>query len=785
MMKRPVVAFSFSSIIGVLGADVFSKADWFVACLAAACFFVCVAAAAFLLWRQKREDLYFFTAVLLCFLLLFGLRTAQLKLPDDHICRLIGVGRASVEGRLAGMPRNTSWRTSYDLIADRCLVAGGWRDCCGVIKLHLYGQRELLAPGERVRVSGKLKLPDRALNPGQFDYRHYLANQDIHRELQAQAVSCLRLDGGRWAVPGRWLLRLRLAAESALVGSLGEETARPMKAFLFGKKDELAPNERDDFNRTGIAHVLAVSGLHVGLVFGFFYLLLRVLRCPLRWAMLAALGGAALYTMLTGAEIPALRATLMAAVVVLSFSFGREVDLFSVVLLVGIFFLLFNPGALHHPGFQLSFLVTLGIIALAPRLEAVFAFLPGRYLRSLVVVAIAAQLAVFPLTACHFHLVAPVGLLLNLLVVPLLSIALALGFIAMLFYYPLPFLAQVFGASGGVAAGLLMKVSSFFAALPGGYFHLPSPLLLTIAGYYFLLFSFSGYFLCSRRQRLALTVLFLLCLNAEMIRAWCRAPQGELEISFLSVGQGDAALLRCRNGGTVLIDCGAGPPAAAAARVVAPFLWELGVRRLDAVVLSHRDYDHAGGLAYLLRNFEVGAVIESVAAGGQLLNKELPEELIQRRAAQKLLVAKGQEIEGLPGIRLKVVHPPSDYRGNDNDGSLTLLVETSRFLAFFGGDIGVGIEKSLVSCLAGRRLDVLKVGHHGSAGSTSREFLSRTQPRLAVISCAGREEHGLPSTEVIKSLLFSGASVLRTDKRGMVRVSVSKSGEVEVETFIE
>ncbi len=784
-MKRPLVAFSFACIAGVICADAWSGLSPRAAISLAALLFAAGLCLGLFLLRRWRQGLYFFSALLLFYLLAFSLRLAQKSLPSDHLYSLRRQGRTDVEGRVVSMPRRGFRGASYELKVHRCRLGRSWRECRGRVRLYLYDGDELLAPGEMVRVSGKLGLPARALNPGQFDYRRYLANGGIHQELRAAALSCRRLQGDWLTSLGRRLLRLRLAAEQALDDSLGRETARPMKAFLFGEKSELEPSERDDFNRTGIAHVLAVSGLHVGLVLGFFYFALRLLRCPLRWAMLGALFCAVLYTLSTGAGLPAIRATLMAAVAVLSFLFGRESDLFSAVLLVGLFFLLLNPGSLYLAGFQLSFLATLGIIALAPRLEKRLDFIPGRYLRSLAAVAVSAQLSVLPLTAYHFHLVAPVGFLFNLLVVPLLSVALALGFVTMLLCVAAPFLAQVFGASGGLAASLLLRSSKLCAALPGGYFHLPSPMPITVAAYYLLLFSLAGYLFSSRRGRVLLLALLLLCLNGELVRSWQRAPRGELEVSFIAVGQGDAALLRRRGGGAMLIDCGRGPPADAGSRVIAPFLWEMGVRRLDAVVLSHADYDHVGGLRYLLRNFKVASVVEAVGARGESKAYRELEGAVEEAGVKRYFAALGQEIGGLGEVKIKVLHPPlGGYPGDANDNSLVFLVESGGFRAFFGGDAGRKVEESLLAALASRRLDVLKVGHHGSSTSTSARFLSAARPRLAVVSCAEREEHKLPNTEVLKSLLFSGARVLRTDKCGMVTVVVGEDGRVEVDVFV-
>jgi competence protein ComEC len=598
--------------------------------------------------------------------------------------------------------------------------------------------------------------------------------------LRVEAVT--RLD-----VPVHPLVGLRGSAQLRARHLFGER-AGAVEALLLARRGGIDPEVRDRFARAGLMHLLAISGLHVGLVAGTLTLLGAVLRVPPgRTAVLAA-AVTVMYVGFIGAPHAAARAALQVLLVLAARMLQRPALPFALLAAAAIPLLALDPFAVLDAGFQLSFAGTAGLIILRERLLRDW-IPPGPvYLRESLAMSCAATLATAPIAALHFGLVAPVGVAANIAAVPLTAAtvpALALALIAGALWEP----AGSFIAGG--ATLLLVALESVAAAaadVPAGHAHVPPAALLgwiaAAAG-----FAAARRGLRRRRVRPRIRRTLLLAAAASAFAFWpviaARLGDGALEIHAIDVGQGDALAIRTPRGRWLLVDAGMRSQRFDAGRSrVTPYLQKRGVRRLEWLILTHPDADHVGGAAAVLSAIGAAAVIDpAVAAGKRVFLDAL--DAASRAGAVWLEAEAGRELH-LDGVMLTLLHPRAaslDARPPDNDLSVVFRLEYGRFAALFLGDATEAVEAGLVAS-HGRavRADLVKIGHHGSITSSSEVLLRAAAPAVALISVGAGNRYGHPHPRVLERLQHHGVVVYRTDRHGWVRVRVRGDGAMHITT---
>lgn len=552
-------------------------------------------------------------------------------------------------------------------------------------------------------------------------------------------------------------LRRRLEAAPALAAEgLGSAFAR---ALVLGDAGAIPIPVRQGLTRLGLAHVLSVSGLHVVFVAGLGLLLGR--RLP-RWAR--ALPAAVLvlfYLMAVGPLPPLLRSAGMAALAGAALWLERPPVAANALALVAAGLVAWNPTLLGDLSFVLSLAATAGLVLLAPAFLAAWkADSPGSttFLRRALAVTLAAQLSTLPWTLPLFALVTPWAAVANLLAAPWLAFLLILSLGAASVSACFPALGDacvaVLDALASPALALSALPASPWVAFPGSL-SWPSALVAAAAITAALLWPRRGL----PALGLALVVLF----------AWRQVPERDppLEIAFLDVGQGDGILLR--DGSRALLVDGGGSLGGGdfGGRVLLPVLARFGITRLEAVVASHEDRDHCGGLVDLAGLVAIGEVAVSRAVA----DTDCGQALV--RAAPLRLLAAGDEL-ALGRWRLRVLHPARDAGGAGNDGSLVLRAEARGRRFLLTGDIEAPAERALLA--EDLAADLLKVAHHGSKSSSGEAFLDRAGARLAVVSAGRRNSFGHPAPAVLRRLAERGVRVLRTDRDGLVVVRIERGG---------
>lgn len=573
----------------------------------------------------------------------------------------------------------------------------------------------------------------------------------------------------------------RLPTPAAVRGRASAELHRAFgargplaNALVLSRTEGMDPDVRDAFARSGAAHLLSISGFHVAVVAALLVALARGVGAPGRAVEGLALGGVWGYVLLIGAPDAAVRSALLFSFVALARLTGRPLHPEGTLAAAYLALAAWDPGAPGRPGFQLSFAGALGLTRFAPAvddgLRRLAPALP-RPARSAVSAGVGATCASLPIVAWHFERVPVFGVPATMAAGPLVALAIP-GVLGVLLLGPLsPVLARF--AAGGADAVLaaLVAVVNAFARPAWASLALPRDWVL-LGGV-----GVAGAWLCLAAARDVGRAVRAAVVGAGAAAALALAPlaraiadRGTVGIDMIDVGQGDALLLRSPRSRWVLVDTGPrSDEHDAGVERVLPELRRLGVVRLDLVVLTHPHLDHVGGAPTVLRGVRVDRVLDP----GQALGTGGYVDALEAAGARGVpwtTTARGARFT-LDGMELAVLRPEGPPAGADvdpNDASVVLLLRYGVFSALFDGD-APSVSEDPAGTEAGT-VTVLKVAHHGSRTSSSRSFLERVRPALALVSVGRGNSFGHPAPDVIARLQAVGARVLRTDVSGRIRV---------------
>jgi len=712
-----------------------------------------------------------------------ALRTAPAPLPLDHLARRALDARVTLEARLDQEPVRWALDRTRLLVEVDALHLGPERlPASGRVQLTVYGEPTApLGEGQRILVDARVYRPIGFRNPGGFDYPAHLRRDGILLvgNTRGDRVTALTPDLPPWRVAAkRW-------AVTVITTRLPETSGALLAGLLLGERTAL-PRESDEaFRRAGVYHILAVSGFNVALLAGAVFTGLALCGVPRRGTAVVAAAVLLAFAAVVGAQPSVLRATVMGLLLLAALLLDRESQLPNALALAALALLIWRPGDLWEPGFQLSFAATAGIVYLTPWLTRLLVDRGWpNWLAAATAVSLGAQAAVTPLMLLHFNQLSLVGIVANLAVVPLAGVATTLGMGALLVELASATVADLLFQALWLVLLALRAAVHVAAALPAAMVHLPAPGPATVTAWYVALL-LAPLAAGSRRLR-AVVGLLLVVVGVLSAWPWLRPTESMLRVTFLDIGQGDAALIELPEGPRLLVDGGPGGGRRfdVGERVLAPFLWNRPLGRLDAVALSHWDLDHSGGLAAVFTHFDVGEFWESGRPPPG--PSDAVTALARSRTPRRVLTA-GRRL-WIGRALITVLGPGAGPPGAANDDSLVLRLDWRGVSLLLAGDLGSRGEAQLVERGGPLRTLALKVAHHGSRFSSTAPFLEATQPHLAVISVGARNPFGHPSPDALARLVSSGARVYRTDRDGAViletdgrrlRVTTWATGAVE------
>ena len=691
-----------------------------------------------------------------------------------------------VEGVLLYDAEDSGRRTSLALQVERLGASRQEWMVHGEARIAVDGNHRehlrTLSRGTRIAVWSRVSEPRPPGNPGGREIRGPVA-------LFGSTKSGLLVSEiAAGPAPWRALQRLRAGIRERLLGGgFPDDVLAVVAAMLIGDRTLAPPETERAFRDAGTLHLMAVSGLHVGLLSLLIYGVAVLAGVPRRKALAILLFVLPLYAALCGARPSVVRAVLMATAVILGLRRGLSGQAMNGLGLAALVLLAYSPWNALDVGFQLSFAATLAIIAaFRPEDPADTSWeRPGRWRTWILVplgVTLAAQLATFPILAWHFGRVVFGGLLVAVPAGLLAGPVLGLGF-AWLALAGTGLPGDVVAALLEVATEALIGLSEWGADLSFGAFRVARPALVWLLlwlGLAIVVLALRG-----ARRILPSALLVLLGLSALPL---IEPADGTLRLTALDVGMGDALVLALPAGGAVLLDAGTAFDGwSAGEAVITPFLAEMGYRRLRAAIPTHGDLDHVGGFPAVFRDLAVGEVWEGggTAEDGRYAVRRMHRERAKHGIPLRRLRA-GQRFQ-LGGARFSVLLSGDHTAGRQprsNERSVVLAVDYAGRRLLLTGDAGEATERALIARYgAALRADVLKVGHHGSRSSTSSEFLAAVAPEVALVSVRADPRRGLPDDGILERLTKSGARIHRTDRSGAVTVAIGPDGHLSVSAF--
>lgn len=677
-------------------------------------------------------------------------------------------GETTLEGRVASVPERLGDRVRFQL-----------RENDGrLIRASAVPLPWPLALGDRIRMTARLRSPEGPRNPGGRDRAGELAARGIGLEAIATAAPVRVAPPALLGALER--ARDRFARDASL--ALPPREAGLVRAIATGDRGGIDPDTSDAFARSGLAHLLSVSGLHLAVVALGAHRALRwaLARCdavvhrvdPRRMAAAATLPITALYAVATGADVPVVRSAIAAAVGIGGVLLDREVDALDALALAGLVVLAADPGALLDPSFQLSFVSVAGLALWSgplrralpvPRLPPTLAGRAGEALLAAVCASAAATLATTPIVACHFRRLSLLAVASNLPGVPIgsaLTVAAALAALAGTIAPPLS--APLLLACRPLAT-LLLAVNDVCASPRWATVAVGSPGLLGAACCYGALLV--AWKLHGSRRVLAAAAAAAALLLPPPLHHLLAVRRGGLEVTFLSVGQGDATAFLLPDGSAVLVDGGGEVQGRydPGERDVVPWLRDAGVRRIAALFLSHPHPDHLLGLPAVAAAFPVERFFTNGRSGDAAAQAALA------RLPPAEVLSRGMSFERA-GVRFEALASAEGHEAwTDNDASLVLRVTYGRSTFLMLGDVEAEGEAALLAADPARVLaDVVKIAHHGSATSSTPALVGATGARWAVAAVGHDNRFGFPAAGVVERWQERGAQVLRTDE-GAIR----------------
>ncbi|MGQ9504511.1 MAG: DNA internalization-related competence protein ComEC/Rec2 [Thermogutta sp.] len=631
-----------------------------------------------------------------------------------------------------------------------------WRNVSGRILLSVAGTESPYRPGDRLRIIGKLVRPPSPRNPGEFNLREYRRADRILAQVVVEYPEGITLvSSGAWWDPVVLLGRWRIAARLRLHRFLPESDHALAQSLLLGFRKEIPEEFEEALLKTGTIHILAISGLHVGILAGGFETALRLLRLPRRLRIPILLAVTILYLALAGGQPSTIRASVVLGVFLIGYLMHRPTFSMNTLAVAAMVLLILNPSDLFRPGPQLSFLAAsvLVVVTSSARLpsEKLLDFSLQsqsswnrslrRVLRNrllpLILLSVAIWLVTLPLVLNQFHILNPLGVVLTPILVPLITVAILTGFI-------LVFTAPVIGVGAAplawlchISLSIVETVITFTCRFLPLYCWLPSPGPIWVSGFYslwiiFLIWGWRGPFWLMRPILLALTAWFL---GGILTLVFPRsANPNEFRLTLLSVGHGLASVLELPNGEVWVYDVGSFGNGRIPARALAGYLWSRGVTRIDALILSHADLDHFNGLPQVLDYFRVKKVLVSPK---MFQHSEPGVDELRRLLNQSQIpcqvVSSGQRWGG-EGYNLEVIHPPSNFTSrNDNAQSVVILVDYAGRRLLLPGDLeGEGTQAILRTSPVS--VDVLVAPHHGSLRGQAGDLINWCRPHWLLVS---------------------------------------------------
>lgn len=700
----------------------------------------------------------------------FILTFCKIKNYDELL--LIAPMQADFTGRIVSIP-NSSDKTRLKFFMD--IESANKEPVNGKTLVFLSGESKVLAGlniGETISLHGDLRKPFYSTNPSQFDYSAYLKNFNTFTVLYSDGENFKFLKnkdtGLKWKI-FQYLNNTR----NKIIERHGKYLKSPnleiLGGIVFGD-DAVAPPDyiKDSFINSGLLHILAASGMNVAFIYTFWFFILKFFGIPFKPRVLSGMLVIILYTLMTGLGASVVRAALMLLFVLAGKLIDRDTHSVSLLSLVAVLMLIYNPAYINDVSFQLSFLVTFGLLTTAQIFAEKLSGVPN-WIKIPVLVPLVAQIWIAPVQMFYFNTFSLYSIFANITTVSLLSVISFCGFVSSVFAIIPPVADTVcmcFDFFMNYLLNVLVWISDFFANLPHCLVQTRHPDIWQLVLYYSMLLAVTCLIKYNQYKK---TLFVILVLGFALICTGIKPVSNELEIIAFDVGNADSFLIKTPQNKYFFVDTGKAPYKSGNSQakiIMLKYLKDRGIKNLEGIIVTHFDNDHSGGVVDFLQSVNVKTLYLNSTDGSTQTAKSIFKEV--KDSGQNVeFVKNNSEIYTEPDFKLSVYKACIDGKNKDNDSSTIALLSYKKFDMLFMGDAGVKTFTKIRNYIP-HNVEVLKVGHHGGAKVVDKSMLNHLGNTVSLIS-TGVNYFGHPNQGTLD--LLRETNILRTDSLNSIKIS--------------
>lgn len=700
----------------------------------------------------------------------FILTFCKIKNYDELL--LIAPMQADFTGRIVSIP-NSSDKTRLKFFMD--IESANKEPVNGKTLVFLSGESKVLAGlniGETISLHGDLRKPFYSTNPSQFDYSAYLKNFNTFTVLYSDGENFKILKnkdtGLKWKI-FQYLNNTR----NKIIERHGKYLKSPnleiLGGIVFGD-DAVAPPDyiKDSFINSGLLHILAASGMNVAFIYTFWFFILKFFGIPFKPRVLSGMLVIILYTLMTGLGASVVRAALMLLFVLAGKLIDRDTHSVSLLSLVAVLMLIYNPAYINDVSFQLSFLVTFGLLTTAQIFAEKLSGVPN-WIKIPVLVPLVAQIWIAPVQMFYFNTFSLYSIFANITTVSLLSVISFCGFVSSVFAI-IPLVADTvcmcFDFFMNYLLNVLVWISDFFANLPHCLVQTRHPDIWQLVLYYSMLLAVTCLIKYNQYKK---TLFVILVLGFALICTGIKPVSNELEIIAFDVGNADSFLIKTPQNKYFFVDTGKAPYKSGNSQakiIMLKYLKDRGIKNLEGIIVTHFDNDHSGGVVDFLQSVNVKTLYLNSMDESTRTAKNI-FKVVKDSGQNVEFVKNNSEIYTEPDFKLSVYKACIDGKNKDNDSSTIALLSYKKFDMLFMGDAGVKTFTKIRNYIP-HNVEVLKVGHHGGAKVVDKSMLNHLGNTVSLIS-TGVNYFGHPNQGTLD--LLRETNILRTDSLNSIKIS--------------
>lgn len=751
------------------------------------------------------------------FMFFFAFFNASLRIKNTDALYQIAPQSATIKGQIVSIPTGDSIKKRFFMDVSEVDYNGKVEHVKAktFVSVFSLNKKEInLDIGDTYKLEGKLRPPFKVSNPSQFDYGKYLQNFGVFTLFYAKSTDCVRQKASL-SLKWKFLQGLNNVRNNILQTHskyLKSPNLEILGGIVFGDDAIAPPGEiKASFAHSGLLHILAASGMNVALIYGIWFFILRRLRAPFNFTVMSGIFVVIFYSLMTGLGPSVIRAAIMLIFILIGKLIDRDAHSISLLSFVALLMLIYNPAYINDVGFQLSFMVTFGLLVTAPVVFEKFevdeesesihhpliAKLPP-WLSSAIFIPVIAQIWVAPIQMYYFNSFSLYSVFANIISLPLVTVISFGGFISSVLALINPIASPICFAFDLVLNPILtalVAVSNYFAGLPHSLIQVPQPSLLQIILYYTFVLLVTLVLKIGTHKK----VIFATAGIFVALLVFCiHLPDNKLETIVFDMQNADAFLIKTPHDKYFLIDSGktgyngGNTPVK---MIILGYLKDKGIKNIEGLIITHFDADHAGGAVDLISNLN----IKNIYVNSLEDKSKLAQKIYQAGKSKVKLAQNRKIIYAERGVRITNFVAGLD---SDNENSIVTLVSDSRpsiparkhqtqaasiapvkddFDELFMGDAGVEAAQKIQKYLP-EHVEVLKVGHHGAKNVVNKAFLDRINPDVAIIS-TGINNYGHPNGVTLDVLQSHKVKVLRTDRQNAVKIDETQDGAYEVYSY--